>query len=62
MKKHYTLEEVRNIAAGAYSQGYLDAYDPDDETDLDNLEEVDFLISAFAEIRSKNERRICILS
>ena len=62
MKKTFTLEEVRCIAAGSYCQGYLDAYDPDDETDINDDIQLDFLIGKYCDARSENERRICVLS
>lgn len=65
MKKLFTLNEVRNLSSGAYSEGYMSAFD-DDEIDLNNETEVDFLISKyvyeFNGSERKNERQLHILS
>lgn len=61
MKKLFTLEEVMNIASGAYSEGYLSAFN-DDDVDLDNDTEVEFLIEKYANVGRENERQFHILS
>lgn len=62
MKKLFTAEEVRNIASGAFAQGYLSVFDEDLDVNPDNLSELDFMIEQYANTRSENEGRICILS
>lgn len=61
MRQFYTLEELRNLAIGAYSEGYCAVYE-DNDIDLDNKTEVDFLIDKYIETGSKNERQFHILS
>ena len=62
MKKVFTDEEVRNIASGAFTQGYLSAFNDELDVNPDNLPELEFMIEQYANTRSENERRICILS
>ncbi|MBQ1293887.1 MAG: hypothetical protein IIY21_07590 [Clostridiales bacterium] len=62
MKKTYTLDEIRKVAFGAYCTGYCDAYEPDDDFDMNNTDEIDFLIEKYIDVGSENEGRICILS
>ncbi len=62
MKKQFTVEEVRNIVSGAFTQGYLSAFDDSLDVNTDVSSELDFMIERYANTRSENERRICILS
>lgn len=50
MKKTYTLEEVRALAKGAYSEGYCAVYEEDplsEGFDFDDTAQVDALIERF---------------
>ena len=61
MKRFYTLDEVGNIASGAFTQGYISAFDPDEDVNTDNKPELDFLIEKYSIAGGENERRICVL-
>lgn len=50
MKKTYTLEEVRRLATGAYSEGYCAVYEEsplDEGFDFDDIAQVDALIERY---------------
>lgn len=54
MKKTYTLEEVRTLAKGAYSEGYCAVYEEDplsDGFDFDDITQVDALIERFIDTK-----------
>ena len=53
MKQTYTLEEVRNLAVGAYSEGYCDVFEKDTEDipELETVDEIDELICRYIDAK-----------
>ena len=51
MKQTYTLDEVRNLAVGAYCEGYCDVYEKNplygEEFDHNDIAQVDALIERY---------------
>ena len=63
MKQTYTLDEVRNLAVGAYSEGYCAVYEEnplyDEGFDSDDIEQVDALICRYTDTEEKTTDTDC---